>query len=475
MNEVRKIGKNTLFLMMSSVVFSALALVLSIFVGRILGDVALGKYTFAAAFPQILTVFLDLGYSTLLIREVSKDKSSSDKYLNNILIFRLFLFPLIFFILLIGINIMGYPESTKNIVYLFGIFIFLRTLSNIFYCIFRAFEKMEYEASIIIFTTILRTSLGLILLFLGYGLIELGLIFVFSALLEFIINLIICRRKFVKIKFQLPFAFIKKTIKTALPLGLITIFGIIYVRTDTVMLSLFEGDAVVGWYNAAYNLVLGFQFIPQLFMFSLLPSLSRYYVSSRESLQETYEKSFKYLFILGLPISVGIFMLADEIIFLFYGNVFLNSVVALQILTWDIVLIFLCSCNGFVLISTNKQNQMAATVLIAAILNIILNLFLIPNYSYIGAGIATIITELFLVIIYLYLNKQISFNINIKKILLPPGVACCVMGIFLYKFSEINLVLQIFIAIIIYFVLLIILKGFTKDDFLLFKQLIKKH
>jgi len=475
MNKVRKIGKNTFSLILSSVVFSALAFVLSIFVGRVLGDVALGQYTFAFAFPQILTVFLDLGYATLLIREVSKDKTLAEKYLNNILIFRLFLFPLIFFILFIGINIMGYPENIKNIVYLFGIFTFFRTLTNVFYCIFRAFEKMEYNAYIVIFSTILRSSLGLIILFLGYGLIELGLIFAFSAFAEFIISLILCRKKFVKIKFQVPFSFIKKTYRTALPLGMLTIFGIIYVRIDTVMLSLMKGDAVVGWYNAAYNLVLGFQFIPHLFMHALLPTMSFYSVSSRESLQKTYEKSFKYLFILGLPISVGIFMLADKFMLFFYGKDFINSIVALQILTLNIVLIFLCSCTGFLLISINKQNQMAIAAASLALLNVIMNSFLIPSYSYLGAGIATIATELFLLIIYLYLLKQNSFTCNIKKIFIPASVACCVMGIFLYYFSEIQLILQIFIAIILYIVLLIILKVFNKNDFLLFKQLIKKY
>ena len=255
---------------------------------------------------------------------------------------------------------------------------------------------------------------------------------------------------------------------------MISIFGIIYVRIDTVMLSLFKGDAVVGWYNAAYNLVLGFSFIPQLFMNCLLPSLSFYSVSSKEALQVTYEKSFKYLFILGLPISVGIFMLSDKVILLFYGNNFINSIVALQILTWDIVLMFLCNCVAFALISINKQNQMATAAAGSAVLNIVLNLFLIPNYSYIGSGIATIATEIFLLVIYVYLITQYTLTLNIKKIVLPSSLASLIMGVFLYVSTELPFVLQLFIAVIIYFIFLIILKGFTKDDVRIFKQVFKK-
>lgn len=475
MNDVRKIGRNTFFLWTSQIIFSILALVLSIFVGRILGDVAFGKYTFANAVPQLLTVFLDLGYTTLLIKEVSRDKSLSDKYLNNTLKFRLILFPVLFFILFISVNIMGYPESTKNIVYLFGIFVFLRTMSNIFYATFRAFEKMQYEAAVVTFTTIFRTSAGFVVLLLGYGLMTLGLIFVFSGVLEFVTSLVVCRKKFVTTKFQVHPSFIRDTIKIAFPLGMLNIFGIIYIRIDTVMLSYLKGDAVVGWYNAAYNLILGFQFIPQLLMQALLPAMSIYYVSSKESLQKAYEKSFKYLFILGLPIAVGIFLLADKFILLFYGNEFINSIIVLQILAWDVLLYFLYTCTGFVLISTDRQNQMAVIIAFSAILNFILNLFLIPQYSYIGAGIATLTTEVILLIIYLFLNKQYSSTIKIRETLLPPVIACSIMGIFIYFSSEIQLILRIFIGIILYMMLLILLKGFTKNDFLLFKQLIKKN
>jgi O-antigen/teichoic acid export membrane protein len=474
MNDVRRIGKNTIFLITSQVIFSILALVISIFVARMLGDVAFGKYSIANAFPSIFTVFLDLGYTTLLIREVSKDKSLSDKYLSNALKLRLILFPVIFFILVLSISIIGYDDNTKNIIYLFSIFVFLRTITNIFYGTFRAFEKMEYEAAILIFTTVLRSSIGLFILSLGYGLIELGLIFVISGVLEFFIALVISRKKFIT-KFHMHPTFIRTTIKTALPIGMLSIFGIIYVRIDTVMLSLFKGDAVVGWYNAAYNLVLGFTFIPVLFMHSLLPIMSIYSVSSKEALLRAYEKSFKYLFLLGLPLAVGIFMLADKFILLFYGSEFTNSFIALQILAWDILLYFLTTCTGFVLVSIDKQNQMAITLGISAILNISLNLLLIPLYSYIGAGIATLTCELFLLIVYLYINKKNSFSINLKSILIPPSIACCIMGVFLYMFSETSYIILIPIAMILYLFLLILFKGLAKDDILLFKQLIKKH
>jgi O-antigen/teichoic acid export membrane protein len=369
---------------------------------------------------------------------------------------------------------MDYPDITKNLVYLFSIYLAMEAISNVVIVTFRAFEKMEYEAGIRVVNGILRCTAALLILFLGYGLIALGIIFAISGFLTLVSSLLLCRQKIVRIKWSINFSFIKKSIKIALPLGILYLFSYIFVRIDTIMLSFMKGDAVVGWYNAAYNLILGFSPLPHLFMMTLLPLMSYSYISSRGSLQKTYEKAFKYLLFLGLPLSVGIFMLSNSFILFFYGEQYINSIDALKILSWDILLKFLYICAGTVLISTDKQNKMAILVVFSAFLNVILNLLLIPAYSYIGSGIATLITELFLLISYLCLNTYNSHPLHAKQFLFQPIIACGFMAFFLYQFPGLELILKIILAMIIYFVILFLTKGFSKDDILLLKRMIKK-
>jgi O-antigen/teichoic acid export membrane protein len=474
MNTVQRIAKNTAALFAAKFVGAILSLVLSIYIARKLGDVTFGKYSFALGFTAIFAVLSDLGYNTLLIREVARDKSQASKYLNNVLCLRALLSLVILAFIVITINLMGYPADTKNVVYLFGIYTLITSFSAIFKVTFRAFEKMEYEAGITIFTNIIRVSLGLLVLFLGYGLKEVALLFLFSGILDFLLSFLVCERKFVKPKIELDFDFWMSTIKVALPLSMLSIFGLIYVRIDTVMLSMMKGDAVVGWYNAAYGLVLAFKPIPQLFMNALFPLMSSYFVSSKDSLKVVYEKLFKYLFILGLPLAVGITLLADRFILLFYGEQFYHSIIALQILAWDALLIFLYMGSAFILVSIDKQNQMAVIAGCTALINVILNLFLIPSFSYVGAAIATIAAEGFLLLSYMYLDSRYSYKIPLHKIIVKPVGACAVMGFFLYQFNEINLALQIIIAVILYFGSLYLLRGFSDMDISLFKKLIKK-
>jgi len=191
MNTIQRIAKNTAALFAAQFVVSILGLILSLFIARSLGDVIFGKFSFALAFVAIFTVFSDFGYNTLLIREVAKDKSQASKYLNNVLCIRALLSLVIFALIVITINVIGFPADTKNVIYLLGIYILITSFSAVFKVTFRAFEKMEYEAGITIFTNIIRVSLGLLVLFLGYGLIELALVFLFSGVLDLLFGFLV--------------------------------------------------------------------------------------------------------------------------------------------------------------------------------------------------------------------------------------------------------------------------------------------
>ncbi len=473
MNTVQRIAKNTAALFIAQSVISIFGLILSIFIARELGDVAFGKYTFALAFVAIFAIFSELGYDTLLVRDVARDKTQAKKYLSNILCIRLLLSIIVFISIVITINLMGYPAETKNIVYLFGIYTLLGSISGLFKVTFRAFEKMEYEAGITILADLIRVSLGLLVLFLGYGIMELALIFIISGIFEFLFGFLICEKKFVKPKIEFDFEFLKKSLKTAIPLSAMTIFVLIYIRIDAVMLSVMKGDAVVGWYTAAYGLVLAFKPFSQWFRQALLPLTSKFYRSSENSLKFAYEKSFKYLLIVGLPLSVGISLLADKFILLFYGPAFENSIIALQILSWDVFLGFTYGAIATTLVAINKQNQIAIATGLGALINVALNLILIPLFSYAGAAIATIITGVVLFAMYFHFASKYLYRLPLHRIIISPMLASIVMAIFIYFCNEINLVALIIASSVIYFVMLYMTRGLSSEDIELFKQLIK--
>lgn len=477
MSDVRRFGKNTLALFIAQIISSILSILLGIFIARDLGVISLGKYSFAFSFVLFFSIFIDLGYNTFLIREVARDKSKVNKFVSNLISFRLILGVIVFIFIIMTINLMGYPSDTKNVVYLFAFYILIESFSTIYRSVFRAFERMEYEALITILSNLLRVSFALIFIFLGYGLMVIGLIFIFSGIFDLLISTIVCERKFVKSRLEIDFSFFKGTIKIALPLVMTSLFTTVFIKADTIMLSILKGDAVVGWYNAAYNLVLGLRFIPGLIVTAIVPTLSYYYITSKTLLKAIYEKYFRYLIILGLPAAMGITLLSDKIILLVYGSKFANSIIALQILSWDVLLIFLYTMLSGLLISIDRQNKMAITAAVTALLNVLLNIILIPYYSYIGAAVATVCSETFLFIIYFYLVSKQIYLLPIHKILAKPLIALVIMSLFILFFSWLNFFILVIFGALIYFGTLYLIKGISKEDLALIREMmnIPKH
>lgn len=175
-----------------------------------------------------------------------------------------------------------------------------------------------------------------------------------------------------------------------------------FFRIDTVMLSVLKGDAAVGIYNAAYVPLLALGVIPTVFISALYPVMSRYFVSSRDSLEPFTGLSSKYMAILGFPVAIGCFALADRFIALFYADQFSASIIAFQILAFFIPIGWVRSIMGTLLTSINQQSLRTVSVGLSALFNIVLNVLMIPYISYIGASIATVLSEVFLHFVFIY-------------------------------------------------------------------------
>ena len=477
MTTAKRIAKNSAFIFLGNAIGHILQLVLVVYLVRCLGDVTFGKYAFAFAFTSLFMIFSDLGLNTLSIREIARDTSKAGEYLTNISITKFILSLITIVLIVVTINLMHYPSDTTLAVYIIGGATVFTSLTSFFRSIFRAFERMKYEAITRIAERLLIFGSVLPILFLGYGLIEVVSAMLIAQALIFLFTLAIIIKKFTRPVLSFDFSLSKSLIKEALPFGLAAVFATIYFQTDTVMLSIMKGDAVVGWYRAAYGLVMGTLFIPGAFVGALYPVLSRYFTSSKDSLMVVYEKSFKFLLMLAIPLGIGTTLLADRIIIFLYGEEFAPSIIALQILIWVASILFIYSIVGYTLASINKQLVDTRITAVSALLNVGLNLLLIPTYSYVGAGVASIASQVFVFTCeFSYLQKN-GYKIGASKIVLKPLCAGAVMGLLVYrlKVMHINLFVIIIGAIVIYALCLYILKAFDEEETKMMRDMFKNE
>ena len=469
---VRRISKNIIALTTAEIISKILQFILFIYAARLLGKADFGKFSFALAFAMIAIIFADFGINTLLIREIARKKNLASKYFTNAFLTKAIFSILTFAATVFILSILSCPALTRNVVYIILMFTIISSFTELLYSIFRAFERMEFDALIKIIRMVILTSVGLYALFKGYGVIVLSFIFLFTELIVFLIALKIGMVKFIKIRFDIDIEFIKQIVKKAFPFGLAIVFGSIYFYIDSVMLSAMKGDIEVAIYSVAYNLVLALLFVPTIYSNAIYPVLSRHFKSSKEKLVFIYKKSFKYMYIIGLPISVGLFMLANRIIVFFYSREYYASIFALKILAWFVFIKFLNFLTGIILSSIDKQKSRMISQGSTALFNIILNLILIPPLGFIGAAIATLITEIFLFIFYYGFVSKYLYVLNFIPVLIKPLIAVIMMGMYVY-YVKLDLLFLIPSAAIIYALVLLILKVFDKEDKNLILRIVK--
>lgn len=475
MNSIQRIAKNISVSGISQIIISILGFLFLIYVARYLGESEFGIYSFAISFTSLFILFADIGISQLIVREIARNKDLTSEYMSNSLILKFILSIITFVLIALTVNFMGYPQEVIQIVYLFGIYTILSSFAQMFMSVFQAFEKMEYNAIMLIVEKIILLPLGFLVLFLGYGLLELAYVYIIAGVLKVIIGVIITSLKISKPATKIDFKFSKALATDSLPFGLNVMFATLFFQIDTVLLSILKDDAAVGIYNAAYNPLLSLSSIVSGMVTSAIyPVMSRYFITSKDSLETFTVLSSKYLAIIGFPIGFGCLILANKFIALFYAGQYTQSILAFQILAVFIPIRLLSSITSTFLTSINKQGIRTITIFSGAIFNIILNLVLIPHISYIGASIATVLSELFLYLLYIHFINKYFKKLKLNNILLKPFLASLVMGVSIFFLRDLNLFLIIILAALIYFTCLILLKTFTEEDKYIFREIMKK-
>ncbi len=476
MNVAQRVAKNTIFIAISQVFIKVINFIFIVFLARLIGAQDFGKYSFVMVLFGMLSLLANFGFDTLIIRDIARNRSLSSTYFWNSLFIKVAvsLFILSIISVLFGFTSIISDAVKRNCLLISCFILFFNCVTQTMWSFTDAYEKMQYHSILNVFYNFGRMIIGLTLIFMGYGLIMLFLGLLLVEILVLISTALVTDKAIKLPRMGINFNIIGELITKSWPFALLGFLGLIYFRVDILILSWLKGDEAVGWYNAAYGLLFGLMFIPDSLITALFPVMSRYHKSSEEALKMIYQRSVKYLFILGLPLAVGMVILADSIILLFYGKVYVNSIVALRILGVALFFVFINAPLGRALFSINKQKIVLLLSLVTVSANIVLNFLMIPKLSYIGASIATVISEILSSLIFFSLLTRFSFRSDIFKIALKPFIACFLMSIFVYFFRQLNLFLLVFLSGCIYFIILFIIKTFDSEDEYLFKRVFQK-
>jgi O-antigen/teichoic acid export membrane protein len=159
--------------------------------------------------------------------------------------------------------------------------------------------------------------------------------------------------------------------------------------------------------------------------------------------------------------------LAQRVILAIFGAEYTNSILVLQILVWSSVFIYMSTSFGYVFQALNKQIIQTKVAGICMTLNVVLNLVLIPKYSYVAASAIAVATELISSALYFVWGSKIAyslFNRNSASIIAKVLISSALMGLFIIYFHNLSLLALVPLAAALYFVVLYIIRGINRED-----------
>ncbi len=468
------IVKNVGVLLVSEVLTNILSFILIFAIARQLGDVGLGKYSFAISFATIFIIFSELGTLTFLIKETSAGNPKTQSYIENIASMKLVLGIITFVLSILSVWVMGGNRESIYLVTLASAAMFFNYYSYLFRAIFQAYQVMEYDALTKLIEKLISVGLGIIVIILGFGIEFLLGIQIISFLVVLIISWIIVTKKIGRINFKFDFIIWKEILISSLPFCIITACVYIYYKSDTVMLTFLRGYSEVGLYNAGYKIIESASFIQTIVITAVFPAFSKLFsLKKNKHLDLLFEKSFYYLFCLGVAMTIGGLILSKRIIFFIYGPAFEPAVPAFQVMLVTLLIMLITYLMGYFFNAINRSYVFAFVVFTALFFNISINFFAIKAFGYMGASFVRLFTELLAFILFAYFMWRIGKLIPFQLVL-RPILAVCVMAACIYFAYFLNLLILIPLAAISYAISLFLFGGFDKTELEILKELVMK-
>jgi O-antigen/teichoic acid export membrane protein len=461
MVSIGRIVRNSAYLLAAQAPIQAVNAVYIVLLARWLGREAFGVY---AAIWTILSFFATLGEQGLALyitRDIAREPDLASNRLSNGLAVGLMLGVASSAAMAVLALLLGYPPSVVGLAALVGIALWLRNPWSVLAGGFNAFQKMGVSSALMVAMSVTNAVVGLTCLVAGWGLVGVvvGAIVANAATLSLAAWL--AHRDLPRISaLCVSRSEIRRLLCASLPFGARALLGIVYFRADVVMLSVLAGFEAAGLYQSAYKVLELAIMLPGALNLALYPVLSALHGGSRDRLRAVFEQQSVYLAAIGLPLAAFLVWLAHPLISLLYGAEYESTVPILQ---WLAVAVLLAYLNApLISVATSSDFQVEVTVrnMVALVVNIGLNLLLIPPLGGQGAALAMIGSEIVLFVALLPLvSRCVGGSDVVANLRKPAGafILSLVAGLVLVRVAA----LLIWLAVGLYIVLLFMMNVFA--------------
>lgn len=397
-----------------------IALTVGVMVTRYLGPKDFGVLSYAQSFVGLFGAFSTLGLSDILVRELVKSKEKHFELIGTSFwlqtIGSCFIMSCLIFYVLFNNN----ESITNKIILIIGVTTFLQSF-NVIRTFFNSQVKSKFGTIPAFFGIIISSILKIYFIWQKASLIFFVYILVFDILFLALGQIYFyTKSKHSMRKWRFKSSTAKSLLKDAWPLILSSIVISIYMKIDQIMIKELIDNAAVGQYAAAVRLSEAWYFIPMTICTSLFPAILNAKATSIKLYRQRLGKLYDLMVVLGFSIVIPVMFLADWGILFLYGKAFDQAAIVLKIHIWAGVFVFLGVANQKWFISENLQAYNVICLGFGMVINVVLNLILIPKYGIVGAAYATLVSQFAASVLApsFFAKTRLSFFMMIQSLLL---------------------------------------------------------
>jgi O-antigen/teichoic acid export membrane protein len=405
----RQIAWNTASQVAARISAMAIGLVTLVVVTRYLGVRSYGDLVAITVYVSIFGVLFDLGVSTIVLRQLAQGLASPSELIGKVLVLRVGLSVVV----TIAAGLLAFPiyggasnEQIRTGILIALPMILANAIASTVSTFFQAQLKMARLAAVEVATQLVAFALVVVFVTLDTGFYSILAAMVAATLFNAAIALGIFRI-LVPIRLKIDVALWRRLLVQALPIGVALILNVIYFRLDAFLLSVLKGSRDVGIYGIAFRFSEMLTPFPLFFVSSVFPVMAAAAsAQNNKRLRWITQRAFDVLLLAAVPVVLGTIVIAPQIVRLLGGIAFNDAVVPLRIVIFGTGIAFLTTLLAYVLVAIDRQRKSVWLSLLTLLVNLGLNLALIPPFGYVAAAAAATGTDMLLLVGLLFMVRH---------------------------------------------------------------------
>jgi O-antigen/teichoic acid export membrane protein len=365
-----------------------------------------GRFTFIFGLLGLVSTLTELGIGRVAVAGILDQDGDRGAFAGSYVLLRGVLGLGGYVIAVAVVVLAGYPGDVVRATAVAALVLVIATPSQAYVAVFQAENRLRPLATASVLGQVSQIGLTAAIAAAGGSV----LLFTIPAVLGEVVIIAWHRRwarRLLQLRYRPLWGTWGRLFREAVPLAIGGILATAYYRIDSVMLSKLDTFSSVGIYGVAYKFVDIVHFVSTAMMIATLPVLVRAWPHHPERFRGGIRRAFTILMLVAVLVVVEFLLFAEPVIEILYGSEYRAGVGATRIVVAAQAIAFFGSLAFTTLVATGRHRLYPVATFVGVALNVGLNLWLIPVWSYMGAAVTTLVTEVVVVgLLWLIVLRQ---------------------------------------------------------------------